>query len=133
MVLAQRLGFCRMSLHGYTGAGGPVGYVQPSTSYQYSQPSHASLYDPNAFRQFYTAQLTALTFNSRHIIQNLSMIAQEYVRMSDIVVQCIETHIRRVSFSHASCERSYSLRLSCGMICLDTRGNIKQCTRFYIS
>jgi pre-mRNA cleavage complex 2 protein Pcf11 len=86
-----------MSLHGYTATGAPVGYVQSSASYQYPQPSHTSLYDPNAFRQFYMAQLTALTFNSRHIIQNLSMIAQEYVRMSDIVVQCIEMHIRRVS------------------------------------
>jgi len=86
-----------MSLHGYTGSSGQVGYIQPSPSYQYPQPSHASLHDPNGFRQFYTAQLTALTFNSRHIIQNLSMIAQESTRMSDIVVQCVESHIRRVS------------------------------------
>ncbi|KIJ56625.1 hypothetical protein M422DRAFT_22777 [Sphaerobolus stellatus SS14] len=86
-----------MSLHSYTSTGGQVGYVQPSTSYQYQQPSHSSsLYDPNAFRQFYAGQLTTLTFNSRPIIQSLSMLAQEYSRMSDIVVQCIEGHIRRV-------------------------------------
>ncbi|KAF8592392.1 hypothetical protein K439DRAFT_1503404 [Ramaria rubella] len=84
-----------MSLHGYPeayGSGGPVGYAQPSGSYQY-QPS---LYDPNTFRQFYASHLATLTFNSRPIIQNLSMIAQDYTRMSNVVVQCLEAHIRRV-------------------------------------
>lgn len=88
-----------MSLHGYPEAYGsavPVGYAQSSGSYQY-QTAHTSLYDPNTFRQFYATQLAALTFNSRPIIQNLSMIAQDFSRMSNVVVQCLEAHIRRVS------------------------------------
>ena len=88
-----------MSLHGYPetyGSGTAVGYAQPSGSYQY-QHAHTSLYDPNTFRQFYASHLATLTFNSRPIIQNLSMIAQDYTRMSNVVVQCLEAHIRRVS------------------------------------
>lgn len=88
-----------MSLHGYPesyGSGVPGGYGQPSGPYQY-QTAHTSLYDPNAFRQFYASHLATLTFNSRPIIQNLSMIAQEYARLSNVVVQCLEAHIRRVS------------------------------------
>lgn len=86
-----------MSLHGYPenyGTVGTMGYAQqPNLSYQ-----HPSTLDPNTFRQFYASQLATLTFNSRPIIQNLSMIAQDYNRLSNIVVQCIEAHIRRVSF-----------------------------------
>ncbi|KAF8525345.1 hypothetical protein JB92DRAFT_2877529 [Gautieria morchelliformis] len=87
-----------MSLHGLPEAYGgamPVGFAQPSGSYHYQTP-HTSLYDPNTFRQFYASHLATLTFNSRPIIQNLSMIAQDYSRMSSVVVQCLEAHIRRV-------------------------------------
>ncbi|GJJ07434.1 hypothetical protein Clacol_001636 [Clathrus columnatus] len=80
-----------MSLHGYPENYGTVGYAQHSPSYQYPPAP-----DPNTFRQFYASQLATLTFNSRPIIQNLSMIAQDYNRLSNIVVQCIEAHIRRV-------------------------------------
>ena len=53
--------------------------------------------DPNHFRRDYIARLSELTVNSRPIIQGLSMTAQEYARYADIVVNCIEQHIRRVS------------------------------------
>ena len=53
--------------------------------------------DPNTFRRDYTMRLAELTVNSRPIIQNLSMVAQEYSRWADVVVQCIENHIRQVS------------------------------------
>ncbi|KZW04079.1 hypothetical protein EXIGLDRAFT_600069 [Exidia glandulosa HHB12029] len=52
--------------------------------------------DPNAFRQFYASQLATLTFNSRPIIQNLSMMAQDFQRWASIVAQCLDAHIRRV-------------------------------------
>lgn len=43
------------------------------------------------------SHLTELQINSRPIIHNLVMIARENVRFAEIVAQCIETHIRRVS------------------------------------
>ncbi|KAJ7129554.1 hypothetical protein C8R44DRAFT_777064 [Mycena epipterygia] len=52
--------------------------------------------DPVAFRRDYSSQLAELKVNSRPIIQNLSMIAQEFSRFADIVAQCLEAHIRRV-------------------------------------
>ncbi|KAJ7228562.1 hypothetical protein GGX14DRAFT_413709 [Mycena pura] len=52
--------------------------------------------DPVSFRRDYTNHLAELKVNSRPIIQNLSMIAQEFSRFADIVAQCIESHIRRV-------------------------------------
>ena len=60
-------------------------------------PQHVYYADPNYFRRDYVARLSELTVNSRPIIQTLSMTAQEYVRYADIVVNCLEQHIRRVS------------------------------------
>ncbi|TFK91474.1 hypothetical protein K466DRAFT_582774 [Polyporus arcularius HHB13444] len=57
------------------------------------QPYHV---DPNVFRRDYITRLSNLTVNSRPIIQSLSMIAQDYSRFADVVVQCIEQHLRRV-------------------------------------
>ncbi|KAM5540448.1 hypothetical protein V8D89_005906 [Ganoderma adspersum] len=52
--------------------------------------------DANTFRRDYVTRLSNLTVNSRPIIQTLSMIAQDYNRYADVVVQCIEQHLRRV-------------------------------------
>ena len=78
------------------------GYPPPAVpGYQYQQlpPPPVVVYhtDPNIFRRDYAARLTELTINSRPIIQSLSMYAQEYSRWAEIVAQCIEGHIRRVS------------------------------------
>ncbi|KAJ6598953.1 hypothetical protein DFH09DRAFT_1243449 [Mycena vulgaris] len=72
-----------------------------STKNQQQQPPPpppAPVYhpDPVSFRRDYSNQLAELKVNSRPIIQNLSMIAQEFSRFADIVAQCLETHIRRV-------------------------------------
>ncbi|CCM03154.1 uncharacterized protein FIBRA_05276 [Fibroporia radiculosa] len=76
------------------------GYGQPlipPTSYHYPPPVQPTFHvDPQTFRRDYTTRLADLTVNSRPIIQNLSMIAQEYSRYAEIVAQCIEMHIRRV-------------------------------------
>ncbi|KAH0587693.1 hypothetical protein J132_00504 [Termitomyces sp. J132] len=69
--------------------------------YQYHQlppqiPPAPVYLDPASFRREYTARLAELTVNSRPIIQNLSMLAQEYSRYPEIVAQCLEAHIRRV-------------------------------------
>ncbi|KAI0677557.1 hypothetical protein C8Q78DRAFT_1003278 [Trametes maxima] len=81
----------------------PQGYgapVQPANPF-YPPPPVAPQpvyqhFDPNTFRRDYATRLSNLTVNSRPIIQSLSMIAQEYARFADVVVQCIEQHIRRV-------------------------------------
>lgn len=79
------------------------GYQQPAVAgYSYPQPPPpAPIYhvDPHSFRRDFAARLAELTINSRPIIQSLSMYAQEYARWADVVAQCIQTHIRRVSFS----------------------------------
>ncbi|PCH41107.1 hypothetical protein WOLCODRAFT_137194 [Wolfiporia cocos MD-104 SS10] len=73
------------------------GQPMPPPAYHYPPPVQPVFHvDPNMFRRDYQARLSELTLNSRPIIQNLSMIAQDYSRYAEIVVQCIESHIRRV-------------------------------------
>jgi len=88
-----------MSLYPQNHYGQPYGYAQPVVGYSYPQalPPPVFIMDPNTFRREYSLRLADLTINSRPIIQNLSMLAQEYSRFADIVAQCIEAHIRRVS------------------------------------
>ncbi|KAF7793670.1 hypothetical protein EIP86_004785 [Pleurotus ostreatoroseus] len=92
-----------MSLYPQTQAYGhmvysaPQGYGhQPPPYYQQPPPPPQPYFaDATYFGRDYTARLAELTVNSRPIIQNLSMIAQDYQRYADTVVSCIETHIRR--------------------------------------
>ncbi|KAG6856339.1 hypothetical protein H0H87_005457 [Tephrocybe sp. NHM501043] len=95
-----------MSLYSQSQYGQPAYSHYPPVAqngypYQYQQPPPppppAPVYlDPTSFRREYTARLGELNVNSRPIIQNLSMLAQEYSRYADIVAQCLESHIRRV-------------------------------------
>ncbi|KAI0081710.1 hypothetical protein K474DRAFT_1688442 [Panus rudis PR-1116 ss-1] len=80
-------------------------HAAPAYSQPYPQPNMYSpppppmppvVLDPNSFRRHYTQRLAELTVNSRPVIQNLSMIAQDYSRYCEIVAQCLEEHIRRV-------------------------------------
>ncbi|THH32891.1 hypothetical protein EUX98_g1260 [Antrodiella citrinella] len=76
-----------------------MGYAQPvpPPGYPYPPPPQPQYpVDPHTFRRDYVSQLAELNVNSRPIIQNLSMIAQDHIQFADIVTQCIETHIRRV-------------------------------------
>lgn len=76
----------------------------PQAAYHYPAAVQPVFHvDPNMFRRDYMARLAELTVNSRPIIQNLSMIAQEYSRFAEIVAQCIESHIRRVSPAPVMC------------------------------
>ncbi|EJF61180.1 hypothetical protein DICSQDRAFT_86616 [Dichomitus squalens LYAD-421 SS1] len=72
--------------------------VPPQPSYYPPPPAPQPVFhlDPNMFRRDYMTRLANLTVNSRPIIQTLSLIAQDYSRYADVVVQCIEQHIRRV-------------------------------------
>jgi hypothetical protein len=90
--------------YGQVPYGAPTGYVQRAPApYQHNYPPQQfppqPMYhvDPNTFRKDYSARLAELTVNSRPIIQGLSMMAQEYSRWADIVGQCLQDHIRRVS------------------------------------
>ena len=74
--------------------------LPPPNPFHYAAPPPQPVYlDPHMFRRDYMARLANLTVNSRPIIQSLSMIAQDYSRFAEIVVQCVEQHIRRVSGS----------------------------------
>ncbi|KAI0375573.1 hypothetical protein BV20DRAFT_984328 [Pilatotrama ljubarskyi] len=88
------------SAYGHQMAYPPQGYgapVPPPNSYYAPPPPPVfQHFDPNTFRRDYSSRLSNLTVNSRPIIQSLSMIAQEYTQFAEVVVQCIEQHLRRV-------------------------------------
>jgi len=66
----------------------------------YQQPAFVPYSDEQYFRHDYTRRLAALTFNSRPLIQELSIIAQTYSQtMSPVVVESIEQQLRVVSVS----------------------------------
>lgn len=102
------------NLYGQPSYGGPS-YSSPppapySQIYHQPPPPAPSTYhvDAASFRREYMTRLSELTFNSRPMIQHLSMLAQDSSRFADIVAQCIEGHIRRVSHSYILyylCER----------------------------
>jgi pre-mRNA cleavage complex 2 protein Pcf11 len=104
------------TLYGQSSYGGPS-YSSPhpaSYSQIYHQPPPAPpayTVDAASFRREYMTRLSELTFNSRPMIQHLSMLAQDSSRFADIVAQCIEEHIRTVSHGYilniliSSCER----------------------------
>lgn len=80
------------------------GYQEPAQYGSYYPPQApllpppAPVYHPEiTFKSDYAARLADLTANSRPIIQSLTVIAQDYTQYADIVAECIEAHIRRVS------------------------------------
>lgn len=63
----------------------------------YSSNPQAPAFDENSFRSLYAQRLGALTVNSRPIIQDLSMLAQNYPQMAHVVVDCIERQVRTMA------------------------------------
>jgi pre-mRNA cleavage complex 2 protein Pcf11 len=51
-----------------------------------------------AIRQDYITSLDDLTFNSRPIITNLTIIAQENIQAAEVITRAIEEHISKVSY-----------------------------------
>ena len=102
-----------MSYNAYGGAAAAPYYAQqPQAMPQYQQQqqqqqhqqfpgyyppnSQPPAFDENGFRSLYAQRLGALTINSRPIIQDLSMLAQNNPQMAHIVVECIERQVRAV-------------------------------------
>lgn len=70
------------------------GYYQQPAAPPFSVPYN----DEQYFRHDYARRLTALTFNSRPLIQELSILAQTYSQtMSRGVIESIEQQLRMVS------------------------------------
>lgn len=69
----------------------------PMPMLQPQRQQHLFFRDPEHFRSEYMNRLSHLTQNSRPQIQDLSMLAHDHPHFCDIVVDCIATHIRRVS------------------------------------
>ncbi|PIL37089.1 hypothetical protein GSI_00781 [Ganoderma sinense ZZ0214-1] len=92
---AQTASYAQMP---YQGQGYGPTVVPPNPYYAPPPPVPQPVFhlDANTFRRDYMTRLANLTVNSRPIIQTLSMIAQDYNRYADVVVQCIEQHLRRV-------------------------------------
>lgn len=62
------------------------------------QPPPVIAYDPNEFRNFYRFGLQQLSFNNKHVINDLTTLAKELqARMSVVVSKEIELHIKHVS------------------------------------
>ncbi|CAK5263045.1 unnamed protein product [Mycena citricolor] len=76
----------------------PPQHFQPQYYQPQPSPPPPPVYnpDPASFRRDYSRHLAELKVNSRPIIQNLSVIAQDFTRYAEIIVQCIESHIRQV-------------------------------------
>ena len=76
------------------------GYQQYQGYYQQpaAPPTSVPYNDEQYFRHDYSRRLTALTFNSRPLIQELSILAQTYSQtMSRVVIESIEQQLRMVS------------------------------------
>lgn len=53
--------------------------------------------DQNVFRGYFSHELKQLTFNSKPMINGLTILAHEHAtRMAPIVCQCLEEHVRQV-------------------------------------
>lgn len=93
---------------GYPAAAPPQHYQQPAPApvpvpvqqAQLSQPPYNFENDPTVFRNYLNHELRSLTFNSKPIINGLTILAGDHAaRMAPVVAQCLEDHIRQVRLS----------------------------------
>lgn len=74
----------------------PAGAAVPPGSFQPPAPQQFAA-DHNAFAGMFQAHLATLTFNSKPIITNLTVMAHENAgQMANTVARCIDEHITQV-------------------------------------
>lgn len=94
----------------------------PSAPPQQPTPQSSNMNDPNIFRNYFRSGLQALTYNSRQIIQDLTLLANDFaLRMSSIVGEEIDGHIRTVSPDSLTPSTFFLLMRSCD--CAGTADN----------
>lgn len=114
--------------YAYSGPSASTSYIAPSASVQpgyYNQPPQRYAYQPpppppmhqqqpaapfDPFRAYYADRLRELTFNSRPIIQELSVLAMQQRDQNQwgnmtAVVEEIESAVYRVCFIKGCCDR----------------------------
>ena len=75
----------------------PPGYAaQQSQQQPPAQQRPWNLSDPTVFQGYFAHELRSLTFNSKPIINSLTMLAHEFSNLGHVVAQCLEDHIRQV-------------------------------------
>lgn len=77
----------------------PQPIPQPQMMQPPPQPQGPDMSNPNVFRDYFHGGLVALTFNSKPIITDLTILAGDYsLRMAPIVSEELQTHILNVRF-----------------------------------
>lgn len=72
-------------------------YSGPPPSQVAVVPTASCSFDLSAFAAMYNSHLATLTFNSKPIITNLTVIAHENVlQMANVIARCIDEHITQV-------------------------------------
>lgn len=79
----------------FAGVQGYPGASPPNALYASQSPSMQG--DPNTFAHMFKSHLAALTFNSKPIINQVTILAHENAsQMAPVVAQCLEEHILTV-------------------------------------
>lgn len=86
------------------GAAWPPNPGPPPPAFHHGNPAPGSILrvplptDPDGFGRTYHTFLRSLTFNSKPLITDLTVLAQDHVhRMANVMAQCIDEHILQVS------------------------------------
>lgn len=73
----------------------------PQGGYYYQQPHQPThpfpSLDAASVRRQFSMRISQLNLNSRQMIQDLSSLAFQFAHFSDVVAQCIRSHILKVS------------------------------------
>lgn len=75
-----------------------------SSAYSLSSSSSSALHHPHDIAQDYKCSLMDLTFNSKPIINNLTIIAHENMEFAHIITKVIEEHINKVQRNVSSAD-----------------------------
>jgi hypothetical protein len=89
-----------------------------------------SLYSDTRNRQFFRSELQNLTFNSKPIITNLTLLANDHsIRMAHVVVQTLEEHLRNVGCEKRKLLHYYATMTLFRTCCIVSRVSCFGCVR----